>query len=153
MDHIAEPKVWVLGMSYLHRCSSPLRVLGLLRTPLSAYSAITTHLISLRVEKRASAGTEVFTAKRHSSRLQLKGGGLGAPLGRLVSPLLVLWQPQFCPVQLCCRDPERQARRRRQLRVACLNVSTCADTFTYKGVHVKFDWATVWSQVWLDWMA
>lgn len=81
-------------MSYLHHSSSPLRVLGLLRAPLAAYSAITTHLISLRVEKRTSAGTEVFTAKRQSSRLQLKQGRLGAPLGWLVSPLLVLQQPQ-----------------------------------------------------------
>lgn len=84
-------------MSYLHRCSSPLTVLGLLRTPLSAYSAITTHLISLRVEKRTSAGTEVFTAKSQSSRPQLEWGRLRAPLGWHISPLLVLRQAQPSP--------------------------------------------------------
>lgn len=84
-------------MSYLHHCSSPLTVLGLLCAPLSAYSAITTHLISPRVEKRTSAGTEVFTAKRQSSRPQLEWGRMGAPLGWHVSPFLVLQQPQPSP--------------------------------------------------------
>lgn len=74
----------------MHRSSSPLTVLGLLRAPLSAYFAITTHLISLRVEKRTSTGTEVFTAKKQSSRPQLKQGRLDAPSGWHVSPLLVL---------------------------------------------------------------
>lgn len=73
-------------MSYLHHCSSPLTVLGLLHAPLSAYSAITTHLISLWVEKHTSAGTEIFSAKRQSSRPQLEWGRLGVPVVSCLAP-------------------------------------------------------------------
>lgn len=125
-------------MSYLHHCSSPLTVLGLLHAPLSAYSAITTHLISLWVEKHTSAGTEIFTAKRQSSCPQLEWGMLGVLVGVLPCPFWSLQSPTSAhTAQWQSPGVLSSTRHRCQLQVVCLTGNTCADTFACKSVGTK----------------
>lgn len=141
-------------MSYLHHCSSPLTVLGLLHAPLSAYSAITTHLISLWVEKHTSAGTEIFTAKRQSSCPQLEWGRLSVLVGVLSCPFWSFQSPTSAhTARWQSFSALSSTRHKWQLQVVCLSVNTCADTFACKGLCTKIGWAAVWPKLQLNRMA